>query len=122
MSGVLLGQCGLNHLPPGDEIEVLYLLERACWGQGLATEAAAAALRCGFDELSLERIVGITLAGNAASQRVLEKVGLRYEKDARFFDCDCRYYACDRPKRTASPDPAQALRRPGSETFPSLER
>jgi RimJ/RimL family protein N-acetyltransferase len=101
--GVLIGQCGLNHLPAGDEIEVLYLVERASWGQGLATEAAAAAVKCGFDALELERIVGLTLPGNAASERVLEKVGLRYEKNARFFDTDCRYYACARPARETLP-------------------
>ncbi len=116
-SGALIGQCGLNHLPVGGEIEVLYLLERACWRRGLATEAAGAAVKCGFDELRLERIVGITLPGNAASQRVLEKVGLRYEKDARFFDTECRYYACDRANRTAPPDPAEALGRPERETL-----
>ena len=43
-TGRLIGQCGLLHLPDGSDIEVLYALARAAWGQGLATEAARAVL------------------------------------------------------------------------------
>ncbi|HLF49323.1 MAG TPA: GNAT family N-acetyltransferase, partial [Methylomirabilota bacterium] len=43
-SGIVIGQCGLKYLPvtPGaaPDVEVLYALERRCWGRGLAAEAA----------------------------------------------------------------------------------
>lgn len=78
-SGRLIGQCGLKHLPDTTDIEVLYALERARWGQGLAPEAAAAALRFGFQEVGLARIVAVTRPENRGSQRVLEKLGMRYE-------------------------------------------
>lgn len=94
-SGALIGQCGLNHLKEAPEIEVLYLLGRAFWGVGLATEAAQAAVDYGFDVLRLHRIVGLTMPENVASQRVLEKIGLRYEKDAVFFGITCKYFARD---------------------------
>ena len=44
----LIGQCGLNHLPDGSDVELLYALSRASWGRGLATEAGRAALDHGF--------------------------------------------------------------------------
>jgi RimJ/RimL family protein N-acetyltransferase len=94
--GRLIGQCGLFHLDNTPEIEVAYLLDRACWGQGLASEAAGAALRYGFETLGLPRIVGVALPANRASCRVLEKIGLRFERPARYYDLDVAYYGLDR--------------------------
>lgn len=98
-TGALIGQCGLNHLEASDEVEVLYLLDRPYWGIGLATEAAKAAVDVGFDRIGLERIIGLTTPQNLASQRVLQKVGLRYEEDAVYFGMQVRYYALDRAAR-----------------------
>ncbi len=67
--GELLGWCGLQHLPETGEVEVGYLLSRSRWGHGLATEAARAALRFGFETLGLRSIVGIVHPENAASQK-----------------------------------------------------
>ncbi|MGW0759358.1 GNAT family N-acetyltransferase [Streptomyces sp. NPDC002814] len=57
-------------------VEVGWRLGRAHWGQGLATEAATAAVRFGIEERGLERIVSIAQAGNAASERVMVKLGM----------------------------------------------
>ncbi|MDQ6779642.1 MAG: GNAT family N-acetyltransferase [Candidatus Eremiobacteraeota bacterium] len=95
----LLGQCGLNYLPDDPEVEVLYLLRRSAWGRGIATEAARFSLKYGFREADLARIVGITMPENVASQRVLEKCGLRYEKDGAFYGVRARYFALDRPEQ-----------------------
>lgn len=92
----LIGQCGLNYLPESPEVEVLYLLAQAAWGRGLATEAARASVSYGFETVGLERIVGITMPENIASQRVLEKAGLRYEKDAMFYGVHAKYFALNR--------------------------
>jgi RimJ/RimL family protein N-acetyltransferase len=94
-SGRLIGQCGLNNLKEAPEVEVLYLLDRPFWGRGLATEGARAALDVGFDQLGLQRIVGLTVPENLASQRVLQKAGLHYEKDATFFGMQVRYFALE---------------------------
>ncbi|MEU6179777.1 GNAT family N-acetyltransferase [Streptomyces coeruleorubidus] len=51
-------------------------LGRSHWGQGLATEAAEAAVRFGFEERRLERIVSITQVGNDASERSMTKLGM----------------------------------------------
>lgn len=85
----LIGWCGLQYLPETDETEVGYLLGRDYWGRGLATEAARASLDWGFANLSLTTIIGITHPDNKASQRVLEKCGLAFVRNDRYFDMDC---------------------------------
>lgn len=57
-------------------VEVGWRLGRSHWGQGLATEAAVAAVRFGFDERGLERIVSIAQVGNDASERIMTKLGM----------------------------------------------
>lgn len=59
-----------------------YVLDPACAGQGLATEIAEELLLVAFEELDLHRVTSDTLAGNIASWRVLEKIGMRREKHA----------------------------------------
>jgi RimJ/RimL family protein N-acetyltransferase len=92
-SGELMGFCGLQYLDNTPEIEVGYRLAKRFWGKGFATEAARASLRYGFETLGLDRIVAVVQPENVASCRVIEKIGLRYVKDARFYDTDVKYYA-----------------------------
>ena len=56
-----------------------YELHPDFWGQGLMTEALRATVACGHKDFRLNRIEAWTLVGNGASDRVLEKVGFRYE-------------------------------------------
>jgi ribosomal-protein-alanine N-acetyltransferase len=56
-----------------------YLLNRAWWGQGYATEALAEMLRFGFVQLGLQRIADSCDSENVASARVMEKCGMRLE-------------------------------------------
>ncbi|MGJ5675655.1 MAG: GNAT family N-acetyltransferase [Nostochopsis sp.] len=92
----LIGHCGLNFLPNTPEVEVLYRLDQAYWYQGIATEATKASLRYGFEEVKLDKIVAITAPEHTASRRVMEKAGLKYEKDAYFYNLDVVYYALTR--------------------------
>lgn len=80
--GELIGFCGLRSLEDTPEIELLYGISPSYWEVGLATEAARAAIRYGFEEAGFDRILGITDTENVSSQRVLEKVGMRFEKHA----------------------------------------
>lgn len=63
-------------------VEVGWRLARRHWGHGLATEGALAAVARGFDSLGLERIVSITVPANVRSQRVMGKLGLRWDRAA----------------------------------------
>src|SRR5262245_37105698 len=68
-SGRVVGQCGLNQLPDRADFEVLYALERGVWRRGLASEAAAAAVRYGFDVVGLDRIVAVVRHARSEERR-----------------------------------------------------
>jgi [ribosomal protein S5]-alanine N-acetyltransferase len=76
----LVGFCGLRPLDYAPEVEVLYGIAPSRWGEGFATVAALAMLRYGFEEAGLHRILGIADRENAASRRVLEKIGMTFEE------------------------------------------
>lgn len=95
-TGRLVGQCGLLNLPESPDIEILYLLERACWGRGLATEAARAVLAHAFEHLRLPRVVAVTRPEHAASRRIMEKLGMTQEADREVFGIHAVCYAITR--------------------------
>ena len=75
-TGRLIGDCGLFPADGvGPDIELAYGLAPDVWGCGYATEAAAACVRAGFEQLGAPRIVADVDPGNSASIRVLEKTG-----------------------------------------------
>jgi len=59
-------------------VETGWRLARAQWGNGYATEAAAAALRYGFECLGLHEIVSFTVPDNVQSRRVMERLGMTH--------------------------------------------
>jgi ribosomal-protein-alanine N-acetyltransferase len=81
-SGELIGICGLQRLPEGPDVEIGWWLAPAHWGHGLATEAARHALAYGFKVCNLERIVAIAHPANRDSLRVMERIGMRFEREA----------------------------------------
>lgn len=95
-TGEIFGDCGLKQLEEGPEIEVGYRLARPYWGRGYATEAAAASVRYGFETLGLARIAAVVEPPNVASLRVLEKVGLKYRRQARYYGRMMNYLSADR--------------------------
>ena len=98
-SATVMGDCGLIlYAHEGPEIELGFRLGKPYWGKGYATEAARAWVAYGFEELGLDRIVGVTHPDNTASQRVLEKVGMRYERMADYGDERVRLYAVERER------------------------
>lgn len=76
-TGEVIGFCGLKHLPELDAVDVGYRFLPEYWGRGLATEACSASIAFGFETLGLDEIIGLVLPENAASIRVLAKVGMR---------------------------------------------
>jgi RimJ/RimL family protein N-acetyltransferase len=82
-TGGMIGRAVLRHLLVDgiDEVETGYGFMPEFWGRGLATEITGACLRVGRQRLGLNSIVGITLPANTASQRVMVKAGLAYERE-----------------------------------------
>lgn len=80
-SGEFIGFVGLSvpryALPFSPCVEIGWRLARAYWGRGLATEAARASLRVGFERLGLEEIVALTALDNRRSRAVMERIGMR---------------------------------------------
>jgi len=75
----LLGSVSLRRFARDRRAELGYWLGLDAWGTGYATEAAGALVDFGFGELALARIYAQVLAGNAASRRVLDKLGMIHE-------------------------------------------
>lgn len=100
-TGAWIGKLGLDHLddwPGPDKIEVGFDLHKAWWGRGLATEGALAALRFGFEQHGLRRIISVTAAVHASARRVMEKAGLTYRGTRTWMNPDVPvvWYAIDR--------------------------
>jgi RimJ/RimL family protein N-acetyltransferase len=81
-TGEFVGRGGLEYTDaPGRlSVELAWAIVPERWGQGLATELAQVAVRTGFEELDVGELVALTLPHNAASRRVMEKVGFSYDR------------------------------------------
>ncbi|OFV83006.1 MAG: hypothetical protein A2W26_11285 [Acidobacteria bacterium RBG_16_64_8] len=77
-TGVVIGDCGLERMDLGGDaiVELGYDIRRDCWNQGFATEAAAAVRDFPFQTLALPELTSLIRAGNLASRRVAEKIGM----------------------------------------------
>jgi RimJ/RimL family protein N-acetyltransferase len=80
-SSAALGLCGLLKRETLELPDVGYAFLPHAYGRGFATEAAAACLQYGRSVLGLAGICAIVVAHNKASIRVLEKIGLRYQRE-----------------------------------------
>jgi len=80
MDKKLIGWCGLAFLDKTEEIEIGYGIAKEYWGRGFTTEAATASIRYGFEEARLNRIVAVAMPENITSRRVMEKIGMKFEK------------------------------------------
>jgi RimJ/RimL family protein N-acetyltransferase len=79
----LAGFVGLDRVEPGvpfaPAVELGWRLARACWGRGIATEAARASCAFAFERLGLTELVAYTAAINARSRRVMERLGMTHD-------------------------------------------
>ena len=97
-NGLLVGDCGLEVMEVAGEMvaELGYDFRSDYWGRGLATEAATAVRDHAFGALGLSRLVSLIRAGNDASRRVAEKVGMRLVETIRRGEQPYWVYAIDR--------------------------
>jgi ribosomal-protein-alanine N-acetyltransferase len=80
-TGTSLGSCGLIKRDTLDDIDIGYAFLPEFCGQGYASESTRAVFEYARDSLKLKRLVAITQADNTGSIKVLEKLGLRFEKN-----------------------------------------
>jgi len=74
--GRAIGFCGLVH-PGGQEVaEIKYALNRSLWGQGFGVELAGAMLTYALDRLDIDRVIATIAPQNAASIRIVERIGM----------------------------------------------
>lgn len=95
--GTFIGWAGFKFVENSEEIELGYRYAKQFWGHGYASEAAEAILHYGFEKLGFQRIVGRVAPENIASARVLEKIGMKFEKMTNYMtENDTRYYAIEK--------------------------
>jgi len=95
-SGDVIGMCGLIRRPVLDDVDIGYSLLPKYWLKGYAVEACRGVMQ-NAKEIGLKRVVAIVDPKNAGSIRVLEKLGMRYEKMVRLpkDDIDLKFFSVD---------------------------
>lgn len=79
--GRLIGAIGLGIQDACETAELGYWVGKPYWNRGYCTEAARAILGYGFQEFCLNRIYACHFKRNPASGRVMQKIGMRYERE-----------------------------------------
>ncbi len=82
-SGESMGICGLIKRETLDDVDVGFAFVPEYWSQGFALEATAAVLDHARDTLGLKRVVAVVSPGNKASIKLLEKLGMKFERMVR---------------------------------------
>ncbi len=82
-SGLFIGQFSLAHIDfdPAKEIEIGFRMQQNFWNMGFATEMGKFLMKYGQEYLKLKQIVALVHPENSASQKVLEKIGLKYVRE-----------------------------------------
>lgn len=100
-----VGFCGVVRTPESDYDEIIYALTQSSWGKGLATEVAAAMLSYVFTRSQLDAIHATIHHKNAASIKMMAKLGLRFVKDMPEDDGSVtKLYVKERPATIPKPE------------------
>lgn len=87
---VFLGWCGLKQVE--DKVDLGYRFFKKYWGQGFATESSMASLDYGFKTIGLDKIIAQAMPENVASYKVMEKLGMKFEKKTFYEDIELLQY------------------------------
>jgi len=87
-SGSPVGLCGLIRRDGLDDVDIGYAFLQQFWSNGYATESALAVKKYAQNIIGLKRLVAITDPANRSSIRVLEKIGLEFEKMVKLSEDD----------------------------------
>jgi RimJ/RimL family protein N-acetyltransferase len=81
-TGRLAGLSGLQPMGTTDDVEIGWWVMKDLWGRGLGYEAGTGALRYAWDVLGRKRVTAVALPENRPSIRIMEKLGMRFERRA----------------------------------------
>jgi ribosomal-protein-alanine N-acetyltransferase len=97
-SGQLIGRAGLvvQVVEGLREVEIVYGLVRASWGQGYATEAASAVRQWALLHLPEPHFISLVPVNHTRSARVAERLGGRHDRDVDFHGQRVRVYIHER--------------------------
>jgi len=84
-TGKLVGLCSLMPwtVDGVEEVEMAYVLAEECRGQGLGTELSRGVVKYALETLHLPRIISLIEPENMLSRHVVEKAGMRFEKEGQ---------------------------------------
>jgi RimJ/RimL family protein N-acetyltransferase len=105
-SGEAIGMCGLVKREKLDDADIGYAFLEKHWSNGYARESAEAVLEHARHTLGLGRIVAIVTPGNQGSIRLLEKIGLTFERMIRMPEDgeELQYFVSDTGRRKTGTD------------------
>ncbi|MEM7132321.1 MAG: GNAT family N-acetyltransferase [Chloroflexota bacterium] len=89
---VFMGIITLTPHHDGEDTEISYLFLPEWWGKGYATEAVQVILNHGLTKLGQPRIIAETQTANKASLRLLERLGMEFERKVERFDAEQSIY------------------------------
>ncbi|MDO6589104.1 N-acetyltransferase [Loktanella sp. D2R18] len=95
----IIGAACLQNLAHKDDapLEIGWRLMTQYHGKGYATEAGQAAMDFGFNQIGVPYICAVAIPENAASQRVMKRLGMRYVNIQVHYDEICAYYEIAKP-------------------------
>jgi RimJ/RimL family protein N-acetyltransferase len=97
-TGALVGRLGFFEPEGWPGFELGWMLRRASWGRGYATEGAERALAHAFTEMGRQRLISLIWPDNRASIRVAERLGERLEGRTTLFGQEALVYGIDRAR------------------------
>ncbi len=92
----MIGYSGFQFLDKTGNIEIVFAYLKEHWTKGFATEAANACFRFGFENLEAEKIYAVIHPENGASERVLKKIGMSFERTSEHYRMNLTTYAVAR--------------------------
>lgn len=95
-TGAFVGRAGIINPAEWPGPEVGYLLGKAWWGRGFATEAARAAMNWGFSEIGFDELISLIDPANAASIAVATRLGETLRDEIEVWGYRLRRYAITR--------------------------
>jgi len=105
-----IGFCGFMLFREPPELELIYGLLPAHWGKGLATEAARAMIRYGFEQLGFARIKASADGPNTKSFGVMERAGMTFERRTGAPGAETLFYTLDRAAFDCTAVPCEFVR------------